>query len=73
MRIEGNYNIQLQVIFTYDNILESILLGVSNLGKGDGSDFSVEVYVNREASPVFRADFKRQLCCQASISWGYHK
>ncbi|KAK4016065.1 phosphatidylinositol 3,4,5-trisphosphate 3-phosphatase TPTE2 [Daphnia magna] len=38
--------------------------GISRLGKGDGSDFSVEVYVDRDSSPVLQADFRKQHCCQ---------
>ncbi|XP_046450372.1 phosphatidylinositol 3,4,5-trisphosphate 3-phosphatase TPTE2-like isoform X2 [Daphnia pulex] len=38
--------------------------GISQLGKGDGSDFTVEVYDNRGTSPVFQADFRKQHCCQ---------
>ena len=40
---------------------------ISKLGKGDGKDFRLEIYANRQTFPVLRADTSKCTDCQVII------
>ena len=55
------------VIFT-NQIIWFFKIGISRLGNGDGSDFSLEIYSNHKAIALFQADWNRSIHCQVEMN-----